>query len=235
MRPLAAALLSSAAAVAALAPASAHAAPTVLATGDSMIQYVDVALRRRLEPPGRAKVISDARISTGISKPFLLDWPRHAVSQVGRLHPRVTVMFLGANEGFDMRSRGHRVRCCGRPWRIEYARRARRMMRTYSQGGTGRVYWLLLPQAREGLFRRAYPAVNKGLRRAGRGLPGVRLVHLNKVFTPRGRYRSVMRYRGRLVRVRQSDGVHLSAAGASIAASIVIRRMDAGHALQGSR
>jgi hypothetical protein len=147
---------------------------------------------------------------------------------VGQLHPRVTVVFLGANDGFNLRSRSGRVvRCCSRAWSREYARPARRMMLSYAQGGAGRVYWLLLPQAREGFFRRAYPAVNRGLRRAARGLPTVRLIALNKVFTPRGRYHESIRYGGRRVRARQPDGIHLSPAGASIAASIVVGRMRA--------
>ena len=207
-------------------------AQTVLATGDSMIQFVDVYLKRRLEPGGRVKVRSDARISTGISKPDLLNWPRHAARQARAVRPRATVVFLGANDGFNLRARsGRSVRCCGRAWSREYARRARKMMVSYSQGGAGRVYWLLLPQARAGFFRRAYPAVNKGLRRAARKLPGVRLIHLNNVFTPHGRYRQFIRYKGRRVRARQSDGIHLSPAGASIAAAIVGRRMAADGAL----
>lgn len=206
--------------------AGAAAGAPVLATGDSMMQIVDVYLARRLEPGGRANVVSDARISTGISKPFLLDWARHAVGQVARHHPRVTVVFLGANDGFPMRTGPRRLaRCCGRAWSREYARRARRMMLTYTQGGTARVYWLLLPQAREGFFRTVYPSVNRGLRRAARGLRGARLIHLNKVFTPRGRYRGYIRYGGRRVRARQPDGIHLSPAGAAIAAAIVARQI----------
>ena len=208
----------------------------VLATGDSMMQIVDVYLARRLEAGGRANLVSDARISTGISKTALLNWPRHAAAQVGRHHPRATVVFLGANDGFAMRTgSGRLVTCCGSAWSREYARRARRMIVTYRQGGRARVYWLLLPQARSGFFRRVYPAVNRGIRRAARGLPGVRLIHLNKVFTPRGRYREFIRHRGRRVRARQRDGVHLSRAGASIAASIVARQMGRDRALSAAR
>ncbi|HEY1273446.1 MAG TPA: DUF459 domain-containing protein [Thermoleophilaceae bacterium] len=216
-----------------LAAAPAHAAQaqrpvTVLATGDSMIQLVDTALRKRLAPQG-VRVPSDARISTGISKPRLLDWQRLAREQARRWRPRATVMFLGANDGFNMRTaRGRLAICCGKAWRVEYARRARRMMRAYARHRAGYVYWLLLPQAREGFFTRSFPAVNAALRRAARALPRrVRLVHLNRVFTPRGRFRDYMRRNGRRVRVRQRDGIHLSAEGAAIAASLVVRRMRA--------
>jgi len=115
---------------------------TVLATGDSTIQYIDSFLATRLERRRRVRVLSDARVSTGLSKPSLLNWPRHASAQMHRHRPRVTVISLGANDGFRI----GRARCCGRAWRIAYARRARRMMRTYSRRGAGRVYWLLLPR-----------------------------------------------------------------------------------------
>ena len=191
----------------------------VLATGDSMIQYVDVALERRLQ----RRVVSDAQIATGISKPLPLDWPRYAVEQVDRHKQGATVMFVGANDGFDMRTpEGTRVRCCARPWRIEYARRASAMMAAYAREGAAKVYWLTLPQAREGFFREVYPAVNAGLRRASREhRDDVRLIRLNDVFTPRGRYRETMRWKGRTVVVRQDDGIHLSPAGADIAATLV--------------
>lgn len=216
---IAAAAIAAFLALAGASPAEA-ARPTVLATGDSMIQYVDVYLKRRLRT--RTRVPSDARISTGLSKPSALNWPRHAGRQARRFRPRAVVVFLGANDGFPMRGR----RCCGLRWRREYARRAGRMMDAYVRGGARRVYWLQLPQAREGEFRKIYPAVNKGVRLAAkRRRKRVRIVALNEFFTPRGRYRDLMRYRGRIVRVRQRDGVHLSAAGASIAAGLVARRI----------
>jgi hypothetical protein len=198
-----------------------------------MIQIVDGFLKRRLERPHRVRVLSDARISTGLSKPLLLDWPRLAQQQVKRLRPRATGVFIGANDGFPMRNpAGQNVGCCGGPWVIEYARRAQKMMRTYLFSGRGRVYWLLLPQARGGFFRRVFPAVNAALRRAARPLgKKVRLIQLNRVFTPGGRFQQFITWHGRRVDARQKDGVHLSVQGASIAASYVIRRMRGDHVL----
>jgi hypothetical protein len=188
----------------------------ILATGDSMIQIVDSFMRERAQP---AMLRSDARVSTGISKPALLDWRKHAREQVADIHPDVTVMFLGANDGFPMAG----ADCCGMPWIAEYARRARDMMRTYARGGRGRVYWLLLPAARGGLFRETFPAVNAALRQAASGLgDDVRLIELNEVFTPGGRYRKSMRIGGKRVPVRQSDGVHLNTTGAELAARLVV-------------
>lgn len=198
----------------------------MLATGDSMIQYVDTSLASRLEPGVRVK--SDARVSTGISKPFLLDWVRHARRQVARHRPDVTVVFIGANDGFPLRRRagGKKVRCCGRAWIGGYAARAHRMMASYARRGRGQVFWLTLPAARDRQWRRIYRAVNSALRRAVGGFGDeVRLVDLGRIFTPHGRFRRTMRHRGRTVVVRQGDGVHLSPAGAGIAAEMIATRL----------
>jgi hypothetical protein len=190
----------------------------ILATGDSMIQIVDSFMRARVASR-RALVRSDARVSSGISKPSLLDWRAHAREQAAGIRPDATVVFLGANDGFRMAG----ADCCGAPWIGEYARRARKMMRAYARGGRARVYWLLLPAPRGGFFRQTFPAVNAALRMAARGLrDDVRLIELDEVFTPGGRYRSSIEVGGRRVRVRQADGIHLNATGAALAARLVI-------------
>jgi lysophospholipase L1-like esterase len=194
---------------------------SLLATGDSMIQIIDGFLKQRLQS-SKVAVRSDARISTGITKPSLLDWPAHARTQVHRLHPDVTVMFLGANDGFGLDG----AACCGHAWQVAYAHRASGMMRTYARRGLGTVYWLLLPAPRRADFARVYRAVDKALLRAADRHPGVvRIVDLRRTFTPDDRFHQSIRWHGRSVSVRQSDGTHLNVAGARIAASIIIRAM----------
>jgi len=193
---------------------------SVLATGDSMIQRLDRFLARRLRRIG-VRMRSDAHPATGISKPSALDWVAQARRQAA-FAPDVVVMFIGANDAFPMGA----AECCGRAWIAAYARRARRMMTVYARGGRTRVLWLLLPTPREGVFRRSFPAVNAALRRAAsRRRRDVRIVDLVEVFSPGGRYRTWIRVGDLEVGVRQSDGVHLSDQGASIAANVVIRTL----------
>ncbi len=199
----------------------------VLATGDSMIQIIDGDLKRRLARRGPISVRSDAHISTGISKPFMFNWPAHARASARELHPDLTVMFLGANDGFPMGTpSGAKVPCCDQAWVREYARRARGMMRSYGRRGAGTVYWLLLPTPRSQRFRAVFGPVNQALRAAAQSFPGaVRVVDLGATFTPHDRFRARMRWHGKLRTVRQADGVHLSVAGASIATELIVRQM----------
>jgi lysophospholipase L1-like esterase len=205
----------------------------LLATGDSMIQIVDSFLKARLERRRATRVRSDARISTGLSKPFMLDWVKKAREQARSVHPDVTAVFIGANDGFPMKTpSGASALCCAAAWVAEYARRVESMMRSYRRGGRSLVYWLTLPTPRRGDFARIYRAVNKAIKRAaGRVGRGARVIDLVKVFTPGGRFRQYVRFRGKNVNARQGDGVHLSTAGASIAATLLIDRLRAARAL----
>jgi lysophospholipase L1-like esterase len=198
----------------------------VLATGDSMIQIVDGFLSDGLG--SRARLRSEAHISTGISKPEMLNWVAKAGSQAKRIRPDVTIVYLGANDGFSMATpSGALASCCGSAWVEEYARRVAQMMRAYARSGAGRVFWLTLPAPRPQMFRRVYGPVNAAIRRAARQIAGVTVVPIDSVFTPGFRYRDTLMHGGRAVRVRQGDGVHFTTAGASIVASKTIARMRA--------
>ena len=63
-------------------------------------------------------------------------------------------------------------------------------------------------------------AVNAAIVRAGTGLAGVTVPRMDLLFSPSG-YTDVIRYRGRDVRVRTADGIHLNVSGTAIAAKVV--------------
>jgi hypothetical protein len=190
--------------------------PSVLATGDSMMHWIDSFLADELGDT--ATVRSDLRPGTGISKPGG-PWARLPARQVKRLHPVATIVAIGAVDGFPMpAAEGTAQQCCGAGWIAEYTRRVRSMMLTYRRKGRGRVVWLTLPIPKGP--REVADAVNSAVVGAASGLQGVSVLRLDQVFTPDG-FRDVMPYRGRTVRVREVDGVHLNIPGAAIAAKLV--------------
>ena len=154
----------------------------------------------------------DARFGTGITKPQILDWAKHARAQVAEFHPDVTFMFIGANDAFPIFG----ARCCGDAWIEGYARRARRLMRIY-----GRTIWLTLPAPQDPGLAKVFRAVNRAIVRAA-SEERAGLLDLVPVFTPGWRYRRVMRWHGERVVVRQLDGVHLGHAGVTIASDLAV-------------
>jgi lysophospholipase L1-like esterase len=192
--------------------------PTLLATGDSTMQGIDTFLADRLA--SRATVRSEVLPGSNISQIEAL-WRKRAASQALRLRPRTTVISVGANDGFGMRTpAGQPAPCCGVAWIAEYARRVRTMMKSYIRGGRGRILWLTLPLPRDPRRSAISTSVNQAIQLAATGLENAVVVRLEDVFTPRG-YTDVIRWRGQYVRVREPDGIHLNLEGTSIAAEIV--------------
>jgi lysophospholipase L1-like esterase len=189
--------------------------PTVLATGDSMMQGIDSFLGDDLGDA--AQVTSDVRPGTGISKGT--EWLNWASQQAKRLRPAVTVIAIGANDGLPMPAAGE---CCGAAWIAEYTDRVRTMMRSYARDGRGRVIWLTLPAPRPGPHDLPFAAVNRAIVDAAAGMSNVTVLRIDQIFTPTG-YRDVMRYRGRDVRVREPDGIHLNISGTAIAATAIAK------------
>jgi hypothetical protein len=199
---------------------------TLLVTGDSLAQPLDVELARRLAGNG-VRTIRDAHLGTGISKTDLVDWGQLSALQVRERRPDAVVMFLGANEGFPLPAPGGRqLQCCGPAWAAQYATRARRMMETYRRRGAARVYWLTLPLPRDAARQQIARAVNAAILVAAQPFRAqVRVLDMTNLFTPGGRYRAAMPISGRNTIVRRPDGIHLNDAGARLAADAVIARL----------
>lgn len=200
--------------------------PTVLTTGDSLMQSVDAILSDRLV---RANVVSDVRVASGLSRATVVDFPKLARAQVREHKPAATAIFLGTNDTYPMvRPRdGVEVFCCDEPWIEEYARRAREMMKIYTQGGTAALAWLAVPAMRDERRNPSGFAVNAAIRRAARGVPGAYVVPVDKLLTPNGVYEPTVRRGGRQVTIREDDGIHLTIAGARIVVKALVKTLKA--------
>jgi lysophospholipase L1-like esterase len=201
--------------------ASRDARPTVLATGDSTMQGVESFLSDELGR--RANVISDVR--PGLAFSGTNAWAPIAQSQAARLHPDVTVLSIGANEGLDMRaSDGATHACCDAAWSTELAARIRATMLTYARRGRGRVFVLTIAAPRDPKRAVVTSAVNAAIVRAAAGLTGVSVLRMDLLFSPQG-FRETMPYDGRDVDVREPDGTHLNVTGTKIEARVVAQAL----------
>ncbi|MDQ3644162.1 MAG: GDSL-type esterase/lipase family protein [Actinomycetota bacterium] len=201
---------------------------TVLVTGDSLSQPLDVELARGLAEEDGIETVRDPHVGTGVSKTGFVDWGKLSVQQVERDAPDAVVVFIGANEGFPMPvSGGREVKCCGPEWAAEYASRVRRMMNTYRRAGEARVYWLTLPLPRDAERQRIARAVNAAIEVAAVAYRSqVRILDMTEVFTPDDRYTDTLEIDGEERIVREPDGIHLNGAGAEVAAMAVRETID---------
>jgi lysophospholipase L1-like esterase len=199
-------------------------APTVLATGDSTIQGVDSFLADDLGE--RADVVGEEYPGAAISATPGA-WAAMAQAQVDKLHPRATVISLGANEGFPMMTADGTIHaCCDTEWTTELTVRIHQIMQVYLQGGRGRVLWMAIPAQNPPAREPTVVAVDTAIRAAAQGLTGVQVVPIDQIFSPDG-YQQDIPWQGREVSVRLSDGVHLNISGTAIEAQIVAKALGA--------
>jgi hypothetical protein len=199
--------------------------PTVLATGDSTMQGIDSYLSDELAET--ATLRSDVQLGSAISRGTF--WTEHAAAQTRRLRQRVSVISIGAAfDAFPLRQPGGaKVKCCDETWVALYAERVRKIMQTYLRRGRGRVFWLTPPLPRDPVRLQITSAITAAITRAAAGLAGVDVVRVDELFSPGGTYTDVIRYRGRDVRVRDSDGVHLNISGTAIMAQLLAPQIRA--------
>lgn len=200
---------------------------TLLVTGDSLSTPLDQELARRLAPEG-VDVIRDPHLGTGISNSDLIDWGQLSASQVAKNDPDAVVVFIGANEGYGIPGPdGRDIECCGPDYAAAYANRVRQVMNTYRRDGETKVYWLTVMAPRDSGAAEVSKMVNESIRVAAQPWASeVRVVDTVPVFTPGERYSDAIDVDGRETIVRESDGIHLNEQGSSIAAELVLDRID---------
>ncbi len=198
----------------------------LLAAGDSEMQVLDNDLAADLAPYG-VSVTSAAYPSSGLTVPGQLNWQTRARALVARVRPDISIVSMGANEGYPIRvSTATPVYCCGAAWTAGYGRLVAKMARTLLRGQAASVLWFELAAPRPPQFARVLSVVNAGIRDAAASLPGrLGLIDANAYFTPGNRYRNDMTVDGHRFTIHEPDGIHLDATADAYAAALVIRQL----------
>jgi lysophospholipase L1-like esterase len=196
----------------------------VLATGDSLMIRVARHFAKQLKGK-RALVQQDIHFGAAISHDFVYDWrPGSRAAATSAHPPDVVVLFLGGSEGPAFGA----IPCCGQDWIDEYAARVRQIIHNYRRGGAAQIYWLNLPAPEDPQRAVAFRAANQGLIAAVQGLaPWTRLLDESELLTPGFVYRYSAVINGQETVLRQSDGLHLSRAGAIMTATMITQAMQA--------
>jgi hypothetical protein len=184
---------------------------SLLTAGDSEMQIADDYIARDAAPYGTA-AHADARQSTGLENEWYYNWFNGIKQDELQWHPQVTVMFMGANDGFGITANGQTAPCCDVAWSRLYAQAVERFSRTLTADDHGVVLWTTLPAPLPATFRTLFDGVNRALVLARRAMPStIGIVPANAFFTPGNVYRNTMIWHGQTITIHEPDGVHLSA------------------------
>ncbi|ERE02571.1 MULTISPECIES: SGNH/GDSL hydrolase family protein [Chromobacteriaceae] len=117
----------------------------VLLAGDSMMQGVALHLLPPLFRQHQVKAIDISKQSTGLTYPDFFNWPATVERQLAA-NPKaqLLVMFIGANDTWDMVNGNHYIRFASPDWEQRYRERIRSILASASKRKV-KVLWLGLP------------------------------------------------------------------------------------------
>ena len=195
--------------------------------GDSMAQNTGAQIVQYAQRTGVMRATLDYHISTGLSRPDYFDWPRRLAYVSRVLRPDVAVAFFGANDAQAVEVDGRVLGSETTAWDALYAQRVGQAMDTLRGGGATRVYWVGLPIMGSKAFSRTVRVLNAIYRREAAMRPGVVYIDSWSMFaTPAGRFSAYLRdSHGDLQLMRQTDGVHMTLAGASRLGWAIVARI----------
>lgn len=195
----------------------------LLATGDSLTEFLGPDLLNDAAATGPIRGFVDTHYGTGLVRPDFVDWSLVAQQQVKADHPDAVVVMIGGNDFQNMTlANGRIIQTLTPAWTREYQRRAEICMRIWTNGGRHRVYWLSMPPARDDAWTRNNQQINLALQRAAARVPGAEYVNILGPVTDHGRYADYVSINGQPTLVRTPDGIHFNETGSAIVAREVL-------------
>ena len=178
--------------------------------GDSIGRNLADGLQR-LAPRELTEIEIATRHSTGLSRPDYYDWPARLAKELTENRPDVIVLMFGANDFQNVMYNGRALNRFKQEWTDLYCQRVAQAMRLVSQPGVQTI-WVGQPIVRESTLANGLALLNSVYKAQALLHPSVTFVDTWSVFsTPDGEYAQSLDG----VRLRDSDGVHMTIAGSN--------------------
>lgn len=185
--------------------------------GDSMMAVgLAPTLLRGLAKEPNLHLLRAYRSGTGLSRPEVFDWQREYPRMLGAQEPEVVICAMGANDAQNVQV-GKQVLAFYSPeWDAHYRQRLQRYLDMLSRK-QARVLWVGMPLMKEPRFAQKMAHMNRLARDVLRDYPNVTWLDPNPALGYAGNVYGQYRpnERGKLVRLRADDGIHLTDDGAA--------------------
>ncbi|WP_331351759.1 DUF459 domain-containing protein [Cellvibrio sp. UBA7671] len=201
----------------------------ILLVGDSLMQGLAPHLITNLKRKYKVESMDLSKHSTGLTYPAFFDWPATVEDAFELEDYTVVIVFLGANDPWDMTIQGRYIRFGSEPWAAVYRERVARIINTAATH-RARLVWLGVPPlGREDLLGKA-PTLNAIYAEEASKMPlFARFVATDPTLTADGS--SFTKFlelpeRGSVM-VRTDDGVHFTTQGHRLLANLTLTQFGA--------
>lgn len=198
----------------------------ILLVGASSIQfYLGAELARQFESYEGVTVDRFGKLSTGLARPDLFDWPKEMKSRLNRRVPDLVVGMFGGNDAQNMTVGKKTLQYGSAEWDLEYMSRVKAMVEMVKSKGSQMVM-LGMPTMRLKAFHDKIKHVNELTQLATEGAGGVYIDTWDINADSKGDYKATVTFEGETGLARLSDGIHHSRLGARYTADKLRRRFE---------
>jgi len=196
--------------------------------GDSMMQSVARALKKKIAKTEGMQAQAFTSIGSGLARMDLFDWHAKIAAAVAEQHPDIVVILMGANDNQPMKANGKVLDIGTEAWRKEYAARIDKSIQLMLDGGAKSIIWIGLPDMREKKLQKDVQVINTLIQTEAEKQEAVEFMETQSIFSKHpGEFSPyILADGGMPLHVRAGDGVHLNREGADMLADLVLQRIS---------
>jgi hypothetical protein len=195
----------------------------VLILGDSLGIDMGGPLQNDLANTGVVQATLDARESTGLTRPDYFNWPAEAQVDLGKTHPQIVVIMMGANDPQDFPGPPD-IPYTSPQWNVMYAQRVADFMKLAESGGATVIWVGMPPMQNTALSAKMSDIDAVDQQQATLRTPPVDYISTWTLLgTAQGTYTPfITNGSGQVINVRTPDGIHLTPAGGEVLSQAVL-------------
>ena len=203
--------------------------PRVVAlAGDSMMAVgLSATLMRQAASDKNLHIVKAFKSGTGLARPEVYNWMDEYPAMLGAEKPDVVIVAIGANDGQGFVV-DHKVLAYGTDaWRQVYQDRLASFLAMVSAGGAC-VVWVALPPMRVPVYDEKIAAINRiAYTVVSQSPQAIWWNPVSLVGDEQGKFREFeTEANGQAMRVRSTDGIHLSDEGAGKLTALLMKWLD---------
>ena len=198
----------------------------VLIVGDSLGLDLGGPLQSDLSNTGVVTATLDGHESTGLTRPDYFNWPAELQSDLGKVHPQVVVIMIGANDPQDFPGPPD-VPYSSPQWNPMYAARVAAFMQLAGSQGA-KVIWVGMPPMQNPTLSAQMADLNTIVQQqaALQKPPVTYISSWSLLGNPPGTYTAfITNASGQVINVRTPDGTHMTPAGGEVLSQAVLNYM----------
>jgi hypothetical protein len=200
----------------------------VALAGDSMMAVgLSATLMRQAAGNKNLRIVKVFRSGTGLARPEVFNWMDEYPAMLGAEQPDVVIVAIGANDGQGFVVDGKVLPYGSEDWRRVYQERLADYLAMVEAGGA-RVVWVGLPPMRVAVYDDKIAAINRiAYTVVSQSPQAIWWNPVSYVGDETGKFREFLTLAdGRTMRIRSSDGIHLSDEGAGLLTTALIKWLD---------